>query len=121
MRTLMLLALLVLPACAPPPPTLSPQATMAYRATQVIRSLDLVRDTAIAANEQVPPLISTATTRRVVLAHKSLITVAHASQAGWSQAVQAGLTELTASLVDTERAQLVPYLTLTQTLLKELP
>ena len=56
---IVLLMLAVVPACTKTPPELTPEAAIAFQSTRVIKVLDVVRDAAIAANELVPPIIST--------------------------------------------------------------
>src|SRR5438874_13272896 len=72
-----------------PPPNLSPQARAAWYGTRAIKGLDLLRDTALDANAQMPPLVSTATTRKIVRYHESAITAIHATPMGWVSTVQA--------------------------------
>lgn len=106
-------------SCASAPPALSPKGVAAYRGTQVIQTLDLLRDAAIAANKETPPLLSTDTTRKVVTYHKSSITVVHASAEaeGWQPTVLAGLEELVRNIPAQESTLLAPYVTLIRTLL----
>lgn len=110
---------LTLSGCAKTPPNLSPAGVAAFQGTQVIRALDTLRDSAILLNEQVPPIVSTDTTRKVVTYHKFAIATIHSLPAGWKPTVETGLTELQRTLPPPEGARLAPYFTLTQTLLKE--
>ena len=121
MKKLTLTAILVSLAlgCAQPPPNLSPAGVAAFKGTQVIKALDMLRDVAIDAHATVPPLLAETTTRSVVLYHKSAITIIHSTPNGWAPSVQAGLAELSKTLAASERAQLVPYITLAQTLIAE--
>lgn len=98
MRKLLSLILLVAIGtigCAPAPKPLTPAATIAFYKIRVVRVLDVVRDAAIAGNEMAPPLISTNSTRTVVLWHKSAIQVIQAVPGGWKPAVKAGIYTLT--------------------------
>jgi hypothetical protein len=129
------LVLLVLaPACAPVPAPLSPEATIAFHATRVVQVLDVVRDAAIAANEVTPPLMTTASTRKVVLYHKSAVQTIRVSPTGWRPTVKAGLFELTchplaapsqppppctAQLAPAEVAKLYPYVALALVVIEE--
>lgn len=88
----------------------SPVAVQAFNKTKVIHGLDLLRDIAIEANAQTPPLLSAAITQRVVLFHASAITVMNASADGWQATVSAGLSELGENLPANEKAILKPYL-----------
>ena len=97
MRRLIVFLVLVinLVGCQPPPPDLTPDAKLAFQATRVVMVLDVVRDAAIAANEQVPPLMTTNDTRNVVLWHKTSVQTIRAVPSGWKPAVMAGLYALT--------------------------
>lgn len=122
MRRLVLLVVLSLClGCASAPPNLSPAGTAAFHGTRVIKALDLLRDTAVDANNLVPPLVSTDTTRKVVTYHKSAITIIHSTPTGWKATVLTGLDALAAQLPATEKAQLGSYLTLAKTLIQETP
>lgn len=101
------------------PPGLTPQASLAFQATQAIKALDILRDTAIEAHAQTPPLVSEAATRQVVLYHQRIVKVVHAAPSGWAPAAVAGLEGLSASLTGTDKAFLVPYMTLVSEVLKE--
>jgi hypothetical protein len=81
--------------CSPAPPVLSPEAKAAFHATRVVQVLDVFRDAAIAANDGVPPLLTTDSTRKVVLWHKSAVKTIRAVPTGWEPVVRAGLFELT--------------------------
>jgi hypothetical protein len=118
-RFTVLILLAMLAGCTPPPPTLSPTAQHAFQNTRVIKSLDLLRDTAIQANAQTPPLLSEATTRKVVTYHRSALLIMRASDSGWKPAVQQGLEELGKDLPAKEAAVLAPYLALIRTILQE--
>jgi len=81
--------------CAPTPKPLSPAATAAFHATRVVAVLDVFRDATIAANELVPPAVTTDSTRTVVLWHKTAVQVIQAVPTGWQATVKAGLYALT--------------------------
>lgn len=91
----LLVLTLTFSACQKTPPALSPEATVAFHATRVVKILDVVRDAAIAANELVPPVITTNDTRAVVLWHKTAVQVIAASPGGWKPTVKASLYALT--------------------------
>lgn len=97
----------------------SPEATAAFRNTRVIKGLDLLRDTAIDANAENPPLLSTETTRKVVLFHQSTLKIIAATEDGWVEAAKQSLRELADNVPPNERGLLGPYLGLTKTLLAE--
>ena len=121
MRRLILIPILAVlwAGCAPPPPNLTPEATQAFKATRVVKALDILRDAAIDANAQTPPLMPEATTRRVVLYHQSSVKIIQATAEGWVPAVLAGLTELEVNLPPSERSLLGPYIALVKTILSE--
>jgi hypothetical protein len=119
-RTLILLLCLVhAPACVHAPPTLSPAGVTAFNNTRVIKGLDLVRDTAIEANAQIPPLLSTATTRTIVTYHRSAVIVIHGTPNGWQATVLTGLDETVTHLTPAEKQLLAPYFTLVKVLIQE--
>ena len=64
-------------------------------------------------------MLPTATTRKVVQYHQSALKIMQATDSGWKEAVAAGLTELVTNLAPDERAKFTPYVTLVQTLLRE--
>jgi hypothetical protein len=123
MRLLCLLALLTFApmtsGCATAPPNLSPAASSAFQKTRVIRALDLVRDFAIDGEAQMPKIVSTSTTRKIVQWHQSSLTVIQASDTGWVEAVSAGLTEVVNSLAPDEQQKFTPYVVLITTILRE--
>jgi hypothetical protein len=92
---IVLLMLAVVPACTKTPPELTPEAAIAFQSTRVIKVLDVVRDAAIAANELVPPIISTNDTRTVVLWHKTAVQTIAATPGGWKPTVKAATYALT--------------------------
>jgi hypothetical protein len=103
-------------ACTHTPPTLSPVASKQFTATRVIKTLDLLRDAAIDANAQTPPLLSTVTTRKIVNYHKAALTTMNASLDGWQNAVSVALFQVRSdpSLLPSELAVLQPYFNLAQ-------
>jgi len=106
-------------ACQHTPPELTPAASAAFKGTQAVRVLDLIRDTATTANEQVPPLMSTEDTRKVVLYHQSAVKTIQAAPTGWKATVDTGLNELLNNLSPPDRARLGPYAALLKTVLAE--
>ena len=118
MRTLLALVLVGVVSCAHPPP-LSPTGTRTFYATRVIKTLDVIRDFAVDAEAQDPKLLSTATTRKVVVYHRSAITTIHDIPAGWRPTLETGLTEVLADLPAAESARLAPYVALLLAVLAE--
>lgn len=116
---ILVVCLVLVSACASAPAGLSPVGIAAFTNTRVIHGLDLLRDTAITANSQTPPLLSTATTRKVVTYHESALKTIHALSTGWQTTVRTGLDEVVKDLPASERAQLAPYVALVSTLIAE--
>jgi hypothetical protein len=123
MRTLIACCCLALSlvSCASAPPSLSAAGASAYKKTQVVKVLDLLRDTAIAANAQTPPLVSTATTRKIVEAHKTALLTIQGSDAGWAAAVGVTLTQLSRdpSFLPAELQRLEPYFSIAAQVIKQ--
>jgi hypothetical protein len=110
---------LTLAACASAPASLSPAGVSAFNNTRVIKGLDLIRDTAVDAHAQIPPLLSTDTTRKVVTFHASAITIVHATGHGWAPIVLAGLDALVKDVPPGEKQLLAPYVALAKTIIAE--
>lgn len=124
-RSLALLVLVVglcasFTACASAPPNVSPAAQLAFTNTRVIGGLDVLRNAAIDANAQVPPLVSTDTTRKIVTYHRSALLVIQASPNGWQATVIAGLNQTVLDLPPAESQFLTPYVALVTTLIQEI-
>lgn len=98
---------------------LSKQGTAAFNNTRVIKGLDLLRDTATAANAQTPPLLSTDTTRKIVLYHQAAIKTIDAVSSGWQATVLAGLDDVIKTLAPKEQQLLAPYIALVKTIIAE--
>lgn len=114
MKKILLLALLLTPACAHTPPNLSPQAVIAFHGTQVIGYLDKVRDAADAAHKTSPPLLDAPTTLKIVSWHRDAIIVVHAAKDGWLTATATGLNALNAELSPQAKQVLAPYIAAAQ-------
>jgi len=106
-----------LTSCASAPVNLSPAGATAFNKTRVVKALDLVRDTAIAANAQTPPLLSTDETRQIVTFHEATLKTLQATDEGWQAAVSTAVTEFAKTLSSAQQKVLAPYLTLLQTLI----
>jgi hypothetical protein len=120
LRLVVCVFLLCLPGCAANrPPNLSPTGIAAYTNTRIIQGIDVLRDTAVLANKQQPPLLSEATTRQVVLWHRSALQLINTDTAGWPALVQTGLTEVLSRASPAEAQTLAPYVALIKTLLTE--
>jgi hypothetical protein len=108
---------LTLAGCAPPPPTLSPAGQAAVIGKQVIQALDVLRDFAISANAQTPPLLSTANTRKIIDYHESAVKVIEAAPSGWKATVLAGLDQLKVDLPPADWLRILPYVALVKSLI----
>lgn len=117
-RAILVLALTITAACATLPPGHSSEAQTAFKKTQVVHALDVIRDTAIDAEKVT--LLSTDTTRTVVLWHQSALKTIAASEEGWVATVSTGLSGVLDALPKAEREILRPYISLAQALLKGL-
>jgi hypothetical protein len=106
------------PSCTNAPPTLSPAGTAAYQATRVVKALDVLRDAAIDANAQTPPLISTPNTRKVVNFHEAAVKTIGAAPGGWKPTVVAGLEQLQHDILPEEWSRLQPYIALVKSLIE---
>ncbi len=93
-------------------PQLTPAGQVAVSATQVIKALDVIRDTAIDLNAQVPPVLSTATTRKIVSFHESAVKTILAAPSGWKQTVTAGIGQLQSDLAPIDWTRIKPYVDL---------
>lgn len=113
------LSLVVLAACASAPPALSPPGNAAFQAIKVVRTLDVVRDIAISANEQAPPLISTGNTRKIVTWHLAALKTIGAVPGGWKPTVLAGLDQLEKAVPPAEWAHVEIYVRLLRTVIAE--
>jgi hypothetical protein len=122
MKHLILILALTFSACASAPPQLSPRGKQAFYETRVIKALDLVRDTAVSANAQLPPMLSTGTMVKIVKVHQSSVRIILASNVGgWQPAVRTSLAEALMDLPPPEAAILRPYVTLVNVILDEVP
>lgn len=105
--------------CAKAPPSLSPPGVAAFNALRVVRALDVVRDTAIDAEAQVPPLISTADTRTVIDFHEAALKTIAAVPSGWKATVLAGLDQLKTDIVPAAWARIQIYVNLLKAVIAE--
>jgi hypothetical protein len=107
------------PSCRHAPPTLSQPAAAAFEKTRVIKGLDLLRDFAIDAEAASPQVLPTATTRKIVQAHQSILRIMDAAGAGWQAIVATTLDEVVNSLPAGDKGKVAPYVALVKTLLQE--
>lgn len=105
--------------CASAPPTLSPVGLAAFHAHEIVKVLDVVRDAAVSAEAQTPKLLSTDTTRNVVIWHRSALVTIRTVPYGWQGAVLAGLDEVSKNVPTHERAVLAPYLAMAKLVIRE--
>ena len=106
-------------SCAKAPPSLSPEGVAAFNALRVVRALDVVRDTAIDAEAQVPPLISTANTRTIINFHEAALKTIAAAPGGWKATVLAGLDQLKADILPAAWARIRIYIDLLKVVIAE--
>lgn len=102
-----------------PPPGLTPNEKISYQSLRVVKGLDLLRDMAITAEAQIPPLITTDAARRIVLFHKEAISAIGAIPDGWKPIVISALTSLESELSDQDKQKFTPYFILVKTLISE--
>ncbi len=123
MKVLMLVVLLFSGACAPPPPTLTPPGRVAFQVTRVVKALDTLRDIALNANAQIPPLVSDVTAGKIVRYHQATLTTlqTQVDQNNWKATASSGLKAITATFSVDEQHTLQPYVTLVQVVLQEVP
>jgi hypothetical protein len=115
-KILILIAVLTA-GCASAPVYLTPAGIAAFNKTRVIKGLDVIRDTAVDANKTIPPIISTATTRKIVEFHRSTLVVINVN--GVRDITTASLDELIKNLPQSEKDLLTPYVILAKTILNE--
>jgi hypothetical protein len=115
----LVLGLVTLPSCTPPPPTLTPEAHWAFNETRTIKGLDVLRDTLVAANKETPPLVSQTFMLATVKYHRSALVLVHAHALGWQGEVAAGADELIKDLPPNEAQLARPYIALLKTILAE--
>lgn len=121
MKRFALIVLLAgLAGCASAPITYTPQGQANVKKLQVIHALDAIRDIAIDANAQTPPLMSTEGTRVIVKFHQSALLVIKASANGWGDALLVSLRQTVKALPPSEQAVLAPYVLLASTLIQGL-
>lgn len=117
MKYALLVLALIFSACSHTPPNLSPAGASAFQRHEIQRDLDLVRDVAIDAQAQM--VLSEATTRKIVMWHRSAITIMHNAQTGWVAAVTTSLDELVRDLPPDEAKVITAYVALVKTVLAE--
>lgn len=106
-------------SCPKAPPNLTPAAVSAFYGTRVIQTLDVIRDLAVSANKQTPPLVSTPHMVTAVTWHRAAITVVHTAPAGWKATVHTGLDETLKTFAPAERQLFAPYVALIHAVLAE--
>jgi hypothetical protein len=111
--------LAAVPNCAKAPPTLSPVSSVKFEQTRIIKGLDVLRDIAVSANQQIPPVLPETTTRAVVTWHRSALVLIDGYGAGWATTVGASLDEVIKNLPPPQQATLAPYVALVHTILNE--
>lgn len=120
MKKVLLIAL-VLTSCAKAPPTLSPAGRAAFQAQQAVRVLDVIRDFAVAANDQTPPIIARNDMRKVVEFHQQVVRTIRAVPDGWKPIALTALDQLKADLPPPTWQRLQPYVALLTAVIQEVP
>lgn len=120
-RLITVLALLwALAGCgATPPPNLTPQATAAFHARRALDVLRVIRDTAVDASRQTPPLISHKTAIHVVTWHKSLVQAIGAVPSGVRNTVDTALVQLKADIPPEDWKRIENYVNLLRAVIAE--
>lgn len=101
------------------PEVYTPTQAQAFYKYRVIKALDLVRDIAIDAGNETPPLIAEQSVRDIVEYHRSALLIIRATDKGWQPAVSKSLDELIAHLPGSAAKLLRPYTTLASAILGE--
>lgn len=114
-------AALVQQGCAKAPPTLSPAGRAAFQAQQAVRVLDVIRDFAVAANDQTPPVIARNDMRRVVEVHAQIVRTIRAVPDGWKPVALTALDQLKADVSAASWQRLQPYIALLKVVIQEAP
>ncbi len=104
-----------------PPPALSPAGVSAFNALRVGHALDLIRDTAVDASKQSPPLISHADLLKIVNWHEAAVKTIVAVPGGWKPTVLAGLDQLQSDIPAAEWQKIALYAALLKTVISEVP
>ena|SRR6267143_6708646 len=102
-----------------PPPNLTPQATEAFHARRALDVLRIVRDTAVDASRQNPPLVSHKAAVRVITWHKSLVQAIAAVPGGLKMTVDAALVELKTDLPPEDWKRIEIYINLLRAVIAE--
>lgn len=116
MKRLLLVGLLVVSSACAIPVSIGGRSTaqltapgvQALHAVEVVKALDVIRDTAVDA--EAAKIVPAVTATLVVKAHKSIIAVIRAGQAGWKASVLESLAQLKRDLPAKDAVQFVPYI-----------
>lgn len=117
---LVLVNVVLIPACAPPPPNLSPTDATAWRQHEVQKDLDLIRDVAIDAEARTPKVLSTDATRKIVQWHRSTIVLVHDTPQGYKAEVLTALDQLRTLLTPSDYAVIEKYVELAKAVVRSL-
>ena len=112
---------LVQQGCAKAPPTLSPAGRAAFQAQQAVRVLDVIRDFAVAANDQTPPIVARNDMRKIVEFHQQVVRTIRAVPDGWKPIALTALDQLKADLPPPTWKLLQPYVALLTAVIQEVP
>jgi hypothetical protein len=113
----LLLVVALSTACGKNAPVLTPDAQVAFNKVRVINALNLLRDIAVTANNQTPPVISADTLAKVQEYHTAAITITEASSHGWAVTLVTGLNEFVKATPEHEQTVLAFYTELVKSIL----
>ncbi len=113
LRTLALIALLMLPACHAPVTITTPQGKAAYTADQAINQIGLFQQAVIDARDA--GKVKTADARTIVQWTTTAITTLHQTPSGWQASLSAGWPQIR-GIVATYPA-IAPYVSIVDSLL----
>ena len=102
-----------------PPASLSAAGRRDFQLTRVVKALDLLRDTAVSAAAQDPPVISFETRQQIVRYHQAAVRTIAVMPSGWPANVVTGLDEVMALLPANEREMLGTYVRFVKAIVSE--
>jgi hypothetical protein len=96
-------------ACGKNAPVVTPDAQQAFDKVRVVNALNLLRDIAVVANAQTPPVISDATLVKVNTYYNAAIGTVNASGHGWAVTLSVALDEVVKTFPEHEQGALGFY------------
>lgn len=101
------------------PSSLSAGGRRDFQIQRIVKALDLLRDTAVSAAAQEPPLVAFDTRQQIVRYHQSAVRLIAAGLSGWKASVLAGLEDAVANVPTDEREILQIYVTFVKMIISE--